>query len=307
MNGRIGIGLLLIAALACVSRRADAIAVPNLCIPARMAPAATTIPHNFPGFGYDAPNATSTNVHLVDTTKGAGELPLTFGPVTGPWNKVVPQAGFTVGDSYTLTFDSLCYGMTLPEQKPITFTVVADAPMPTALGAVMGTPTAVVKNHGTSEVTLDATYTLVAEMKPWAAVYELVLTLDGKPLETHPTVSAAADTVHVTSRGWCDDMSAKVTNHVLTLRATMPLAPTLETPMSELAFTCPAAHIVTPTPATLTPPASTDTGSGTPTTGSSHSGCSMSVGSRGDGALSGIGLALGLAMVLRKRTKKGAR
>jgi MYXO-CTERM domain-containing protein len=305
MNGRIGIGLLLFAALACVSRRAEAFAAPNISIPARMAPAATTIPHNFPGFGYDAPNAQSSNVHLVDTTKGAAELPLTFGPVTGPWNKVVPQAGFTVGDSYTLSFDSLCYGMALPEQKPLTFTIVADAPLPTMLGDVMGTPTVVVKNHGTSEVTFDATYTLAAEMKPWAAVYELVLTLNGRPLETHPTVSAGGDTVHIASRGWCDDAGAKNTKNVVSLRATMPFATTLETPPTELAFTCPAAHIVTPTPATLTPP--TDTGSSAPTTGSSRGGCSVRPGSESGGALGAIGVALGLAIVLRKRTKKGAR
>ncbi len=307
--GRLGVGALVLAALLGVTRRAEAIAVPNLCIPARVAPAATAIPHNFPGFGYDVPNAMTTNVHLVDTTKGAGELPTTIGPVTAPWNKIVPQAGFTVGDSYTLTFDSLCYGMTLPEQKPITFTIVADAPIPTMLGDVMGTPTVVVKDRGTSEVDFDATYMLSAEMKPWAAVYELALEMDGRTLETHATVAAAGDTVHITSRGWCDDASSKTTKHAVRLTATLPFSPGLQTAPTALDFTCPAAHIVTPTPGALTPPTPTDTTT-TPTSGAgTHSGgCAVSASSAAsDGILGGVGLLLGVTVILRKRTTNGAR
>ncbi len=311
--GRLGVGALIFAALLGVTRRAEAIAAPNLCIPARMAPVATSIPHNFPGFGYDVPSAATTNVHLVDTTKGASELPVTLGPVTAPWNKVSPQAGFTVGDSYTLTFDSLCYGgMTLPEQKPITFTIVADAPIPTTIGDVMGTPTVVVKDHGTSEVDLDAIYTLSAEMKPWAAVYELALEMDGRTMETHANVASAGDTVHLTSRGWCDEVSSKATTHTVRLTATLPFSPGLQTMTTALDFTCPAPHIVTPTAGVLTPPTPTETTT-TPTSGAgTHSGgCAISASSASsaasDGILGGVGLLLGVTVILRKRTTKGAR
>jgi len=311
MIRRIGLGLLACTALAGSSRTADAAVAVNICIPARMAPAATTIPHNFPGFGYDAPNAQSQNIHLVDTTKGTTEMPVTIGPVSGSWNKIVPQAGFNVGDSYTLTFDSLCYatgGMSLPAQKPITFTISADAPLPTMLGDVMGTPTVVVKNHGTSEATFDATYTLAAEMKPWVSVYELALTLDGKAIETHPTVSTTGDTVQIAARGWCDDAASKTTSHSLALTATMPFATSLTSASTPLTFTCPAAHIVTPTPQQLTPPPSTETtDTTTPSTTTTHSGgCAMSPSNESNGAFLGLGFVVGLAMVVR-RVKRGAK
>jgi hypothetical protein len=307
-HARLGAALFTFAALFAITRRADAVAGPNICIPPRIAPAASAIPKNFPGFGLDVPMAQSQSIHLVDVTRGAGDLPLTLGPVTGPWLKVVPQAGFTVGDAYTLSSDQSCTGLTVPNQKPISFTIVAEAPIPTTLGTVAGTPTFKVTDYGTSELSIDASYTLSAEMKPWASVYELGINFDGRGLESHPTLSAAGDSVHISALGWCDDASAKLTRHQVKLTATMPFTATLQTDAIELDFTCPSANIVTPKPAVLTPPENTGTTSTTPGAGTHSGGCAVTnPGANGAAGLSAVGLGLFTAMIVRKRMKKGAR
>jgi MYXO-CTERM domain-containing protein len=270
-----------------------------------MAPNAKTIPVNFPGFGYDALTAKASDIHLV-AAKGGAELAVNVGTVKDGLLQVVPAAPLVVGDSYTLTFSSFCsYGPT-PEQGPISFTVVADAPIPTTLGAINGTPTKSLQDFGTTEATFDASYTLSPEMKPWASVYAYALTFDGREIETHATPSAAADALTIHATTWCDANNAKTTHHQLVLTAKLPFSPTLSTAATQIDFTCPASEAHGPSATTPTPPPATGVVTTTDNTPTHKGGCS-SAAADPSSSFGAAAIALGLSAWVRRRVAaKGA-
>jgi hypothetical protein len=226
------------------------------CAAATIEPAASTIPANFPGFGYTATKATTADIHLKAVASSA-DVPLTLGPVADGFIKVAPTSPLTVGQSYELSFTPFCSYGPYPQQSPLTFTVAAEAPIPTKLGTAAGAPTFTVKDLGTTQFKIAASYVLENEMKPWAAVYRLGILFDGRPIETKITRSADGTKVDVAATGWCDDSSAGKTKHDVVLRARLPFAPSLETAPASLEFSCPAPKHVTPTGVSIGTPTAT--------------------------------------------------
>lgn len=297
MLRRIALGGLVASGVLLFGPEASA-AVQSACTPATMTPNAATIPVNFPGFGYDALMAMPSDVHLYDTTNGTTEVPLTVGPVVDGLLKVVPSTPLTVGHMYELNFSPFCsYGATMP-QGPIKFTAVASTALPTKLGDLQGTPTFTVKDYGTSQYTLGATYLLADEMKPWSEIYELVVSFDGEEIETHATVSGS--TVQIATLGWCDATTAHAMPHQLVLKAKLPFAPEVQTSATAMSFSCPAPNIGTPPPGNpVQPPlAPTPTASVPGKAG----GCSAS--GQSAPSLASVGLVLAISAWLRRRTKK---
>lgn len=284
-----------------------AAAVP--CAPAAMFPAATSIPVNFPGFGYTALKATAADVHLVKSGE-AGDVPIDVGPVEGNLLKVAPKSALAVGASYTLSFDAFCSYGPYPQQPPLTFTVAPASPLPTAVGTIVGAPSVRVDDFGTSRFTLSAKYNIDPAMAPWSGVYVLGLLVDGKPIETKATVSAGKDSVAIDAVGWCDDALAAKPTHDVTLRARLPFAPMLTSAATAVSFACPAPKLTTPTPGplpTATPSAADGgtTGDAGHTNGSSGSsgGCSAA-GSRGTSPAALTALVLALVVAVRRRIRR---
>src|SRR5688572_29410001 len=87
----------LTSALSLLSNSAHA-AAQAPCAAATIEPAATTIPANFPGFGYTATKATNDDIHLRVVGSSA-DVPLTLGPVAEGFVKVAPASPLTVGQS----------------------------------------------------------------------------------------------------------------------------------------------------------------------------------------------------------------
>lgn len=248
----------LVLALTCVAaatsfERAASAAAQAPCAPARVTPTAATIPANLPAFGYSALEATANDIHLVATSAGNVDVPLTLGPAEGGLLKIVPSTPLTVGATYRLTFESFCSYGAFKAQEPIDFTVAAAAPLPTKVGAAPGVPTVSVKDLGTSRFTIETSYELDAEMRPWASVYRLGLLVDDRAVETKVTLSAAGDRATIMATGWCDDALASKNQHALKLRARLPFTATLESPITTLDFACPAPNIKPPPPSTATP------------------------------------------------------
>ncbi len=225
-------------------------------------------------------------------------MPLTLGPVSGGLLKVVPTTPLTVGHTYELNFSPFCsYGATMP-QGPIKFTAVASTALPTKLGDLQGTPTFTVKDYGTTEYTIGASYLLADEMKPWSGIYELVVSFDGEEIETHATVSGG--TVQISTLGWCDATTAHAMPHQLVLKAKLPFAPDVQTDATAMSFSCPAPNIGTPPPGNpVQPPLTPTATAGSP---GKAGGCSASGGSASSSAA--LGLVLAISALLRRRTKK---
>jgi hypothetical protein len=289
------------------------------CAPATVTPQAHSIPANLPAFGYTAVNATANDIHLVRTLAGGttADVPLTLGRTIDGYLEVKPTAVLVPGAAYELQFQSFCSYGAYPS-TPLTFVADPEAPLPTKLGDLTSPPTVSLKDYGTTQVTINATYTLADEMKPWASVYELGMSLDGKVVETHHT-AAGGNGIQINAVGWCDAASASLTKHTLQLQAHLPFAPPVASLPTTMDFVCPPPSINTPGNNPATPPTGSSGSSGTSgTSGSSGidtpeqprrttvNGCSTSPVSSTSAGTSGtsfasIGLLFGLAMLVRRR------
>jgi uncharacterized protein (TIGR03382 family) len=277
------------------------------CAPATMTPQAASIPANLPAFGFTATTATASDVHLFSVGAARTELALTAGPtVENGYLKVVPTAPLVAGTSYELQYSSFCSYGAYPS-KPLTFVATAEAPLPTTLGELTSGPTVTLTDYGTTEVAIVASYSIAAEMRPWFGVYQIGIVFDDKVVETHPTVTAAGDTVQITAKGWCDAASAARPKHTIQLRGRLPFAPTVETTSAPLDFECPAPRIGTPPNNGAVPPVNGGTSSGGNGTGASNAGttggCSASPASSVSSAAS-MGLLFGLAALVRRRVRR---
>lgn len=234
-----GVGLLVT-----LEGAAHAVAAPP-CVAAKVLPQTTPttiVPANIPGFGYTALKATASDVHLFQTTGGRTEIPLSAtGPIDG-FLKVAPTTNLTPGMSYELEFQPFCNRT--PAAGPVKFTAGPSAPLPTKIGSPRGTPAITTKDFGTTQFTIVADYTIDPEMKPWAAIYELAIVVDGRAVSSRPAING--DAVQINAVGWCDATNAAKNDHTVQLRATLPFAPKLETVAANLSFSCPAPKITTP-------------------------------------------------------------
>lgn len=277
------------------------------CVHARVTPAAASIPANLPAFGYTALNAQPSDVHLVATSGTKIEIPLTLGPVEGSFLRVAPTTPLIAGTTYELTFASFCGYGTTPPPGPLVFTATAEAPLPTKVGQIVSAPKFTVKDFGTTQYTIAASYTLDPEMKPWASVYQLNVVFDGRAVETK--VVPAGDGIEVAATGWCDQATAATKKHTVQLRGKLAFAPTIETASSELEFDCPAPNIGTPTSNPVPPEpgggSSSGTGNGTGAGNGAGNGNGSSGGCSVTGAstssLPALAALFGLAALLRRR------
>jgi len=286
------------------------------CAPASVTPHAASIPANLPAFGYTAVNATTSDIHLLVKSGAPGEIALTLGRTVDGYLEVKPSTPLTPGTAYELQFQAFCSYGAYPAE-PLAFVAAPEAPLPTKLGDVATAPTVSLKDYGTTQVSIAATYTLADEMKPWAAVYELGIAFDGKVIETHPTISGG--TVQIAATGWCDAASAALTKHTIQLQAHLPFAPPVAVPASTLDFTCPPPSINTPPSDPATPPTGNASSSGSSgssgTSGSSGiddpnqprrttvNGCTTTtaMSSGASSSIASIGLLFGLALLVRRR------
>ena len=280
-------------------------AVAPPCTPATITPTATVVPANLPGFGYTALTATANDVHLFATGATRTEVALTVGPAEGGLLKVKPSA-LVPGMSYELDYASFCSYGAYPPAGPLMFSVVAESPIPTKVGELQGVPTVVLKDYGTTQYTITASYSLDAEMKPWTGVYQMLVLLDGKPVDTKPT--ATADGVQVVGIGWCDQANAALKTHTIGLRARLPFTPNVDSAVVTADFSCPAPAFTTPPGGGAVPPGTgTGTGNGNGNgngSGSSSkeaSGCSIGTTNAPLSTLPFVGVALGLVALLRRR------
>lgn len=291
----------------------SALAAPAMpCAPATVTPQAHSIPANLPAFGYTAVNATSNDIHLRSTSGTApGEVALTLGRTVDGYLEVKPSMPLVPGTAYELQFQSFCSYGAYPS-TPLTFVADPEAPLPTKLGDLTSGPTVSLKDYGTTQVTINATYTLADEMKPWAAVYELGMSLDGKVIETHRTAVSGGG-IQINAVGWCDAASAALTKHTIQLQAHLPFAPPVATLPATMDFVCPPPSITTPPNNGVTPPTGNASSSSSSGSGIDNpeqprrttvNGCSTAVASPGTSSgtsFASIGLVFGLAMLVRRR------
>jgi uncharacterized protein (TIGR03382 family) len=303
--------LLLAALTACVGLAGSptAIAAPAMpCAPATMTPTAAVVPANLPAFAYTATTATTNDVHLFAVGAQKTELALTLGRTVDGLLEVKPAAALTPGTSYELQFSSFCNYGAYPAAKPLSFTASAEAPLPTKLADLKSAPTVTLKDYGTTQYTIAATYTLADEMKPWAGVYELGISFDGRTIETHPTTTSGGE-LQIVATGWCDAASATKNKHSVQLRGRLPFAPFVQTDSADMDFVCPAPKITTPPGNAAVPPGPGGTSSGTLPVGddgaagssrSTASGCSTTAGTSSSSA--SIVLLFGVAALVRRRS-----
>jgi MYXO-CTERM domain-containing protein len=282
------------------------------CVPASVVPRATSIPANLPGFGYDALTATSTDVHLLDTTGGGVELPMTVGTVQDGLLKLTPASPLVAGKSYSLNFNAFCnYGPT--PQGAIAFTATAAAPFPTTIGTLASGFAVSTKDFGTTQFTITGSYNLAAEMMPWAGVYDMFIVLDGKRVATKATVNGTR--LDLTATGWCDAATAATKNHSINLRGKLPFVPVVDSAITPTTFDCPAPNVTAPAgtnpnvptksgppsnPGSPNPGSPNPVGSGNVANTGGTSSCS--VGSPGAASSFPFALAaIGLAIVFRRR------
>lgn len=295
-------GLSVCSVLVMAPAAAHAMVAPPSCIPAALAPTTTqAVPANLPGFGYTAVTAQASDVHLFAAGSSA-ELPVTLGPVADGLIKIAPVTAFAPGSSYRIEVSPFCQYSAYPPPGAFTFTVGPEAPLPAKLGEALAPPTVTVKDLGTSSFTVSGTYSLDPAMKPWTGVYQLLVIVDGKPVSTKATLSPAADSVSVVATGWCDDALASANTHSIRLRGRLPFAATLESAALPVAFSCPAPRVTT----LPNNPPSRPTGAGIPDEGNSSpsarsGGCSMSPASDSSSSWPLLGVALGLAALMRRR------
>lgn len=296
-------GLALCSGLA-VATSAEAAPAPT-CVSATMTPAAAAFPANLPAFGYTATTATAKDVHLYAVGPTRTELPLTVGPeVVDGYVKVAPAAPLVAGTAYELEFSPFCSYSAYPT-KPLSFTPTAEVPLPTKLGELTSGPTVVLTDYGTTQVAIKATYSVAAEMKPWAAVYQLGMVFDGQVVETHPTFSG--DAVQIDASAWCDDAASKTNKHTLQLRARLPFAPSVETTSAPIEFVCPAPRITTAPDNGAVKPVGTSGSSGASAgSPSTTGGCSTSPAAPSSAASLGFLLAVAALVRRARRVSAGA-
>ena len=305
---KLRLALIGLSTLAIVVRAASAGAAPApgpVCTPATMSPRAASIPANLPGFAYTALAATTSDVQLYQGTSST-DLQVAVGPVVDGLLKVLPKTPLVVGNTYRLEFSSFCqYGPTKP-QDPVTFTVAPEAPLPTKLAGALAARSVSLHDYGTTAFTITTSAVLDPEMKPWQGIYQLVLVLDGKAVDTR-SIIASDDTVKVSADGWCDAALAATKNHNVQLRGRLPFAPTLDTLGAPMTFDCPAPAFGTSSgsPPVAPPPGSSSSSSGSATPGGTSSttagGCAIAPPSARAALLPLIGLALGAVLVARRR------
>ena len=306
-------GLSMTAAVFTVSSSANA--APSVpCISATVLPrSAATIPANFPGFAYSAKKATEKNVHLFSVAGASPtEIPVTVGPVEGEWLKVAPQTPLVAGTSYRLEFETFCGGYNPnPEPTgPIEFMAGPEAPLPTKLADAVTPPSVTTNDFGTTQFTINASYSLAPEMRPWLDLYQVLVVVDGRLIDTKAQF-AGGDTFTATATGWCDASNAATKKHSVVLRGRLPFGPTVETAAAELDFDCPAPNIATPA---NNPPVPPTGGTVQPENGNpkvqpvntSTGGCSVSApASRSNAPFAALGLgaiAVGLLAVALRRS-----
>jgi hypothetical protein len=289
-----------------------AAAVAPPCVPAGVLPRATNIPANIPAFGYEAQKATANDIHLFVTSGGAKtETPLTVGFVEDGLLKVAPTSALVPGKTYSLEFNAYCsYGPTQPP-GPINFTATAEAPLPTKIGDLVGPHAVTTADFGTTKFSIKGSYTIAAEMTPWLGVYDFFITLDGRRAQTIVTV-AGNNAVDVVATGWCDEKTGSTGTHAIVLNAKLPFTPVLQTVVANASFSCPAPNIHAPAPSNPTVPQQMATNNpqgapptGSPSTGSSSGTSSCSVGSPGAAFFPAAMIAVGLAVVFRRRRSNG--
>ncbi len=279
------------------------------CAPATVTPQSASIPANLPAFGYTALNATTNDIHLRATATSS-EVALTFGRTVDGYLEVKPSTPLVPGTAYELQFQSFCSYGPYPS-APLDFVADPEAPLPTKLGDLTSGPTVTLKDYGTTQVSITATYTLADEMKPWASVYELGMSFDGKVIETHRTATAGGG-IQINATGWCDAASAGLTKHTIQLQGHLPFAPPVASLPATMDFTCPPPSINTPPNDPATPPtgnasssssSSGAIGNGTTPARTSVNGCSTSAGasSSRSSSLASIGLLFGLVALIRRR------
>src|SRR5262245_21689356 len=89
-------------ALFAITATAWALAAPP-CVAAKVLPSAPVVPANLPGFAYTALKATSSDVHLFNTSSGRVEVPLTIDTADG-FLKLTPPTVLLAGASYELVY-----------------------------------------------------------------------------------------------------------------------------------------------------------------------------------------------------------
>jgi|GEM_PF-2427013 len=301
------LGLLAAGSVVATAGQAAAMAPPP-CAPAVVAPRAQHVPANLPGFGYTALSAEAKDVHLYNVTGGKTEVPLTLGPASDGYLKLVPSTPLVPGSSYELEYAPFCWRSAYTSE-PLKFVVTPEAPIPTKLGTIEEAPTFALKEYGTTQVTFTEAFLIDAEMKPWLAVYSLALHFDGKPITTKIVPAAGGDALSVSGTAWCDEASAATTTHTLALRAKLPFAPTLESPVATLQFQCTAPKITGapahPIPTPTANPRPSGGGSEPTTVTTTQGGCSASPASTS--SLAGLGVGLFVALIgLARRRSSGA-
>jgi len=203
-----------------------------------MAPNAPVIPANLPGFAYSATNATTNDVHLYAVQNGnKTEVPLSLGPVADRMLKVAPTNPLTPGTAYELDYQPFCDYSPYPS-GPLNFTASPAAPLPTSIGDVTSGPT-FTSTPGYA-FHLEVSYALADAMKPWASVYVISAWADGGIAgSTAPKIDVQAGTITLVTDGICSLLAPNTLTHAVTLRASLPFAPQLETAGATATLDCP--------------------------------------------------------------------
>ena len=234
-------GLALCSGLA-VATSAEAAPAPT-CVSATMTPAAAAFPANLPAFGYTATTATAKDVHSTPSDPTQTELPLTVGPeVVDGYAEGRCRRHRSSRARRTSSSSAVLQLLRIPDEAALVHADRRGAAADEARRAHVGTDRRAHRLR-TTQVAIKATYSVAAEMKPWAAVYQLGMVFDGQVVETHPTFSG--DAAQIDASAWCDDAASKTNKHTLQLRARLPFAPSVETTFGTIEFVCPAPRITT--------------------------------------------------------------
>jgi len=288
-------------ALVAVATSAAAAPAPS-CFPATIAPALTgEIPATIPAFGYSALQATAADIHLFDTsTAPKTEVPLTVGPVVGSYLKVAPTGGLTPGRPYELQYQPFCDASGYAP-APLTFTAGAAAPLPTRIGQIVGAPHIVQYVQG--QYSLQTTYALADEMKPWASLYHFTLVWRDTGSDMFPQTSTSGGALQASSDGPCSELTPGTPHHTFVLRATMPFADTLESDPTDVVLDCAARPVTTTPPASPADPGSTTQARAPSSSGGLHVGCAIGAGAPPSDAALLVAGAAGAALLRRRRAK----
>jgi hypothetical protein len=175
------------------------------------------------------------------------------------------------------------------------------SPYPTTLGTDVVPPSAQSTAYP-GDLDMRGAYTLSAEMKPWRELYTYFIVLDGgeRVFPAKAQLSPTGDQLDLLSQSSCSEATAARTTHTVQARATLAFAPTVESPIVTIDFTCKVG------PATVTVgqyPGGSDSGATESSRSNANSnGCSVGRGSSSTLAFFGLGLGL-VALVSRSRRR----